>query len=101
VAKIWRERSDQGPKCENGVRLEFSEQIDRAFAYSLNRAPTEDLADTCHLAEKKAQARFDEKFSHNRLFKIDAAITPRGQLSVSDSGKRPRYVKSRDLHTPP
>lgn len=73
VAKIWRERSDQGPKCENGVALEFSEQIDKAFAYSLNRAQPEDLADTCHLAEKKVQARFDEKFTHKPTFKIDAA----------------------------
>src|SRR5262249_45888559 len=25
VAKIWRERSDKGPKCENGVPLDFPE----------------------------------------------------------------------------
>ncbi|HEX3696818.1 MAG TPA: hypothetical protein VH374_15675 [Polyangia bacterium] len=73
VAKIWRDRSDQGPKCENGVALDFGEQIDKAFAYSLNRAEPEDLADTCHLSQKKAQPRFDEKFTHKAIYKIDPA----------------------------
>ncbi len=73
VAKIWRDRSDQGPKCENAVALDFSEQVDKAFAYSLNRAEPEDLTDTCHLAEKKVRPRFDEKFAHKPTYKIDAS----------------------------
>src|ERR1700747_3209607 len=43
LAKIWRDRSDQGQKCENAVALDFAEQVDKAFAYSLNRAEPEDL----------------------------------------------------------
>jgi len=94
VAKIWRDRSDQGPKCENGVALDFGEQVDKAFAYSLNRAEPEDLTDTCHLAEKKVRPRFDEKFAHKPTFKIDAA---RHSAEVTypylDTGKD-EYTKS-------
>jgi hypothetical protein len=73
AAKIWREQSDSGPKCENNVPYDFAEQIDRAFAYSLNRAVPEDLADTCHLAEKKKEKRFDDDFKHKPSYKVDVA----------------------------
>jgi hypothetical protein len=33
----------------------------------------EDPNDTCHLAEKKAAARIDEKFTHKPMLKVDAA----------------------------
>src|SRR5689334_23203965 len=42
VAKVWRERSDKGPKCENAIRLEFGEEVQKAFDHSLNRAEPED-----------------------------------------------------------
>jgi hypothetical protein len=73
VAKIWRERSDKGPKCENAVPLDFPEEVQRAFDHSLNRGEEEDLADTCHLSEKKKVARFDEHFQHVPAFTLDEA----------------------------
>jgi len=73
AAKIWRERGDSGPKCENNIPLEFPEQIEKAFAYSLNRAVPEDLNDSCHLDTKKKQPRFDDKFAHKPAYKIDPA----------------------------
>jgi hypothetical protein len=73
VAKIWREHGDKGPKCENNIKLEFQEEVDKAFLWSLNRAEPEDLADPCHLAQKKKVERFDDKFSHKPTMKIDGA----------------------------
>ena len=94
AAKIWRERTDKGPKCENNIPLEFPEQVDKAFAYSLNRAVPEDLADTCHLDTKKKQPRFDDKFTHKPTLKIDPA---RQAVEVTypylDTGKD-EYVKT-------
>jgi hypothetical protein len=73
AAKVWRERSDKGPKCENNVKLDFGEEVQKAFDHSMNRGETEDLSDTCHLTEKKKVARFDDKFTHRPTFKADAA----------------------------
>jgi hypothetical protein len=73
IAKVWRERSDKGPKCENAVPLDFPEEVQKAFDHSLNRAEVEDLADTCHLNEKKKVARFDDAFKHKPSFTIDEA----------------------------
>lgn len=73
VAKIWRERGDKGPKCDNSIKLEFGEEVQKAFEHSLNRAEEEDLSDTCHLAEKKKVARFDDKFTHKPTMKVDEA----------------------------
>jgi hypothetical protein len=73
IAKVWRERSDKGPKCENAVPLDFPEEVQRAFDHSMGRAEVEDLADTCHLNEKKKVARFDEAFKHKPAFTIDEA----------------------------
>jgi hypothetical protein len=73
LAKIWRERSDKGPKCDNGIKLEFGEEVQKAFEHSLNRGVEEDLSDTCHLAEKKKVVRFDDKFTHKPTMKFDAA----------------------------
>ena len=53
IAKIWREHGDKGPKCENNIQLEFQEEVEKAFAYSLNRAEPEDLEDTCHLDDEE------------------------------------------------
>ena len=73
LAKIWREHGDKGPKCENNIKLEFQEEVDKAFAWSLNRAVPEDLEDTCHLNEKKKVERFDDKFTHKPTMKVDDA----------------------------
>jgi hypothetical protein len=73
VAKIWREHGDKGPKCENNIKLEFKEEVERAFAYSLNRAEPENLEDTCHLEPKKKIARVDDKFTHKPTMKVDDA----------------------------
>jgi hypothetical protein len=94
AAKIWRERTDSGPKCENNIALEFPEQVDKAFAYSMNRAVPEDLADSCHLDTKKKQPRFDEKLTHKPVYKVDPA---RQAVEVTypylDTGKD-EYVKT-------
>jgi hypothetical protein len=70
AAKITREHGEKGPKCENNIKLEFAEEVGKAFMYSLNRADPEDLTDTCHLAEKKKIARFDDKFTHKPTMKL-------------------------------
>jgi len=73
LAKIWREHGDKGPKCENNIKLEFKEEVDKAFLWSLNRAEPENLEDTCHLEVKKKVARFDDKFTHKPTMKIEEA----------------------------
>ena len=73
VAKIWREHGDKGPKCENNIKLEFKEEVEKAFLWSLNRAEPENLEDTCHLEVKKKVARFDDKFTHKPTMKVDDA----------------------------
>src|SRR6476659_5567245 len=52
LAKIWREHGDKGPKCENNIKLEFAEEVEKAFQWSLNRAEPENLEDSCHLEVK-------------------------------------------------
>lgn len=73
LAKVWKGPSDKGPKCDNAIRIELPEQVEKAFAYSLNQGEAEDLEDTCHLNEKKKVARFDEKFTHRPSYKLDEA----------------------------
>lgn len=73
LAKVWRDREAKGPKCENAVPLDFPEEAQRAFDHSLNRDEPEDLADTCHLNEKKKVARVDEAFKHQPALAVDAA----------------------------
>jgi hypothetical protein len=73
VAKIWREHGDKGPKCENNIKLEFAEEVGKAFQWSLNRAEPENLEDSCHLEVKKKIERFDDKFTHKPTMKIDDA----------------------------
>jgi len=73
VAKIWREHGDKGPKCENNIKLEFAEEVGKAFQWSLNRAEPENLEDSCHLEVKKKVERFDDKFTHKPTMKVDDA----------------------------
>jgi len=73
VAKIWRDRGDKGPKCENAIGLEFPEEVQKAFLHSLNRGEVEDLNDSCHLNEKKKETHIDDKFTHKPTIKIDPA----------------------------
>jgi hypothetical protein len=74
IAKIVREQSDRAPKCENNVKYDFAEQVDRAFIHSTRgeQELQEDLNDTCHIGEKKKQPRYDEKFTHKTTYKLDA-----------------------------
>src|SRR5450432_1408761 len=73
VAKIWRDRGDKGPKCENAIGLEFPEEVQKAFLHSLNRGEVEDLNDSCHLNQKKKETHIDDKFTHKPTIKIDPA----------------------------
>jgi hypothetical protein len=74
IAKVVREQTDRAPKCENNVKYNFAEQVDRAFIHSTRgeQELQEDLNDTCHIGEKKKQARYDEKFAHKITYKLDA-----------------------------
>lgn len=95
TAKVWRERSDKGPKCENGIRLEFAEEVQKAFDHSLNRGEVEDLSDSCHLAEKKKVARFDDAFTHKPSFKIDGARqSAEVRYPYLDATGKDEYVKT-------
>ncbi len=94
AAKVWREQTDKGPKCENAIKLELPEQVERAFAHSLNRGQVEDLEDTCHLNEKKVIARFDDKFTHKPTYKVDpAAKAVEVQYPYLETGKD-EFVKT-------
>jgi hypothetical protein len=73
VGRIVREQGEVAPKCENKIPYDFTEQVDRAFAATLGSVEEEDSADTCHLNEKKAVARVDEKFTHKPSYKADPA----------------------------
>ena len=74
LGKIVREQDDRAPKCENDVKYDFAEQVDRAFIHSTRgeQELQEDLNDTCHIAEKKKVARYDEKFKLKTSYKLDA-----------------------------
>src|SRR5262249_52795740 len=73
IAKAWRDPDAQGPKCETALRYASPEEVHPPSDHSLNRAEAEDLSDTCHLAEKKKVARFDEGFKHKPSFPVDPA----------------------------
>jgi hypothetical protein len=73
IAKVIREQSDRAPKCDNRVKYDFGEQVERAFIHSTRgeQELQEDLNDTCHIGEKKKQVRYDEKFVHKTTYKLD------------------------------
>jgi hypothetical protein len=75
VARVIREQSDQAPRCENKVKYDFPEQVQRAYIWSTQgeRELQEDLNDTCHIAEKKKVARYDEKFANKTTYTFDPA----------------------------
>jgi hypothetical protein len=73
VGRIVREQGEAGPKCENKIPYDFSEQVGRAFAATVGRAEEEDSNDSCRLNEKKVVARVDDKFTHKSSFKVDPA----------------------------
>jgi hypothetical protein len=94
AAKIWKGQADKGPKCDNAIKLELPEEVDKAFAHSLNRGEVEDLEDTCHLNEKKKIARVDDNFKHKPTYKLDeAAKAVEVQYPYIESGKD-EYVSS-------
>ena len=94
LAKVWRDRDSKGPKCENAVVFDFPEEVQRAFDYSLNRAEPEDLADSCHLNEKKKVARVDDAFKHKPSFTVDAGGATR-RRSRTRTSRRARTSTSR------
>lgn len=71
AAIIERPRGNQGPTCENAVPWTFRQAVTRAFEASLNRAPRENLQDTCQIDPPKAEPRFDEGFAHQPKLEID------------------------------
>jgi hypothetical protein len=75
IGKIIREQTDAAPRCENKVKYDFPEQAERAYVWSTRgeQELAEDLKDTCHIAEKKKVARYDEKFAHKTSYALDAA----------------------------
>jgi hypothetical protein len=94
AAKIWKAQSDKGPKCENAIKVELPEEVDRAFAHSLNRGEVEDLEDTCHLNEKKKVVHVDDNFKHKPTYKLDeSAKAVEVQFPYLEAGKD-EYVKS-------
>jgi hypothetical protein len=74
LGKVIREQTDRAPKCENNIKYDFAEQVERAFIHSTRgeQELREDLNDTCHIGEKKKIARYDEKFVHKTAYKLDA-----------------------------
>jgi len=99
IAKVWRDRDSKGPKCENAVLYEFPEEVQRAFDSSLNRAEAEDLADTCHLNEKKKVARFDDAFKHQPSFTVDpTTFSATVTYPYLETGKD-EYVKDLSFNT--
>jgi len=73
IGRISRDQGEQGPKCENKIPYDFSEQVARAFAATAGRPDEEDSNDSCHLNEKKVVARVDDKFTHKASYKVDPA----------------------------
>jgi hypothetical protein len=73
IAKVIREQKDQAPRCDNRVKYDFPEQVERAYIWSTRgeQELQEDLNDTCHIAEKKKVARYDEKFTHKTSYALD------------------------------
>lgn len=75
LAKVIREQKDSAPRCENKMKYDFAEQVDRAYIWSTQgeQVLAEDLNDTCHIAEKKKVTRYDEKFTHKTTYTFDPA----------------------------
>ncbi|MGC9982123.1 MAG: hypothetical protein ABSF35_00710 [Polyangia bacterium] len=73
IAKVIREQKDQAPRCENMVKYDFPEQVERAYIWSTRgeQELQEDFNDTCHIGEKKKVARYDEKFTHKTTYTLD------------------------------
>jgi hypothetical protein len=73
VARVAREQGEQGPKCENKIPYDLTEQVARAFDATVGRPHEEDSNDSCQLNEKKVAARVDDKFTHKSSYKVDAS----------------------------
>ncbi len=71
LAVIERPRTSQGPLCDNAVPWTFRQAVTRAFEASLNRAPVENVQDSCRVEKPKPQERFDQGFSHQPKLEID------------------------------
>jgi hypothetical protein len=75
IAKVIREQTDRSPRCENRVKYDFPEQVERAYISSTRgeQELQEDLNDPCHIGQKKKVARYDEKFVHKTTYTINPA----------------------------
>ncbi len=75
IAKVIREQKDQAPRCDNRVKYDFPEQVERAYIWSTRgeQELQEDLNDTCHIAQKKKVVRYDEKFTHKTTYTLNPA----------------------------
>jgi hypothetical protein len=72
IARIARSQSDLGPRCDNRVPYDLSEQVERAFYAAPGAVGGESIDDTCRLAARKKTARIDEGFTHKPSYKLDA-----------------------------
>jgi hypothetical protein len=73
VATMERGQTNRAPACENVVPWTFEQTVERAYQASLGRAEEEDVADTCHMAEKKVVARVDDGFKNRPQLSVDPA----------------------------
>jgi hypothetical protein len=73
IARISRDQTQLGPRCDNRVPYDFAEQARRAWGSLFGRAPEENLDDTCRLNPPKKAERFDEKFAHKPSYELDTA----------------------------
>jgi hypothetical protein len=71
LATITRAPSELGPRCDNRVPYDLSEQVDRAFYSRPGDAGDEKIDDTCRLNKGKPIPRVDEAFTHKPGYKLD------------------------------
>ena len=73
IARIARSTSEDGPRCDNRVPYDLTEQVERAFNLRPGDGGDEKIDDTCRLAPPKQTTRFDAQFAHKSAYKLDAA----------------------------
>jgi hypothetical protein len=71
VAEIGRRQGKLGPRCENKVPFDFTEQATRAFASAVGRGEKENMDDSCRLNVQKKVPRPDDDFTHKPSLNIE------------------------------
>ena len=79
IAKIWREHGDKGPKCENNIKLEFNEEVEKAFALQLE--PRRARGPRGHLPPRREEE--------------DRALRRQVHAQADDEGRRGEARRSR------